>query len=147
MTKTYEKKGLNVMRILIDTNIIIDVLSNRSEFVNSSLQVWRYCEIHKNTGFISAMSIPNIAYILRKELTPDKTCRIINQICVIFDIVDLKKCDLKSAAQLYAKDFEDAIQICQAQRINAEYIITRNVNDFLLSQIPAIQPIDFLTKI
>ncbi len=68
------------MRILIDTNVILDVLCARENFLESSSKVWKYCEINKLEGYISALSIQNIVYILRKELTPEKTQQIIEKL-------------------------------------------------------------------
>lgn len=66
------------MRILIDTNVILDVLCARENFLEASSKVWKYCETKKLEGYISALSVPNIVYILRKELTPEKRSRLLN---------------------------------------------------------------------
>ena len=55
------------MKILIDTNIILDVLCNRKEFVDDSKSILNLCEINEIDGYLSALSIPNIVYIMRKE--------------------------------------------------------------------------------
>ena len=55
------------MKILVDTNVILDVLCNRPEFVEASSKVWKYCEVDQLEGYISALSVPNIVYILRKQ--------------------------------------------------------------------------------
>ena len=60
------------MKILIDTNVILDVLCNRSEFVESSSKVWKYCETRQAEGYISALTVPNIVYILRRNLQRKK---------------------------------------------------------------------------
>ena len=51
------------MKVLIDTNVILDVLCNRLPFVEDAQKVFRLCEVNKITGYISALSIPNIIYI------------------------------------------------------------------------------------
>ena len=135
------------MKILVDTNVILDVLCNRPEFVKASARVWKFCEIDQIEGYISALSIPNIVYILRKEITPQKTKEFIQQITTIFKIVDLKSADLKSAAELNINDYEDAVQMCQASRINADYIVTRNIRDFKVSKVPALKPSELLERI
>lgn len=61
------------MRVLVDTNVILDVLCNRSEFVEDSSQVWKYCDVNQIEGYISALSVLNIVYILHKGLTPKST--------------------------------------------------------------------------
>ena len=67
------------MKILIDTNVILDVLCNRPEFISDSLKVFKYCEANQITGFISALSIPNIVYIMRKELDNEKIKEILKE--------------------------------------------------------------------
>ncbi len=56
------------MKALIDTNVILDVLCSRKSFVKFSSIVWKYCEVSRIKGYISALSVPDIVYILRKEL-------------------------------------------------------------------------------
>ena len=60
------------MKVLIDTNIILDVLCNRKDFASDSAMVFKLCEVEKIKGYISALSIPNIVYIMRKELDTAK---------------------------------------------------------------------------
>lgn len=128
------------MKLLVDTNVLLDVLCAREEFLMESAMVWKCCEIGKTEGYVSALSIPNIVYILRKELTPEKTQKIIEQLFLIFRVVDLKASDLKKAAVLKSSDYEDALQMVGASRIKADYIVTRNVKDFAASNIPPLTP-------
>lgn len=135
------------MKIWIDTNIILDVLCNRKGFVEDSSKIWKMCETNRIEGYISALSVPNIVYILRKELDPEKTMEIIQKLTLIFDVVDLKASDLKNAAAMLTSDYEDAIQMCQAARIHAEHIVTRNIRDFKESSAQALTPAELLLKI
>ncbi len=135
------------MKVLIDTNVILDVLCSRAEFLEASSRVWKYCEINKLSGVISALSVPNIVYILRKELDPDKTKEIIDRILLIFDVAELKAEDLRKAAEMKTSDYEDAIQMCCADRINADFIVTRNIRDFVSSPVPAVKPSELLDRI
>ena len=135
------------MKVLIDTNVILDVLCNRTEFVADSSKIWKLCEVEKIEGHISALSVPNIVYILRKELTPQKTKEIIGQLMMIFHIIDLKPSDLKNAAEMLSADFEDAVQMCCASRIKADYIVTRNIRDFQCGKVLALKPSELLERI
>jgi predicted nucleic acid-binding protein len=135
------------VKVLIDTNVVLDVLCKRPDFFEASSKVWKYCEVKKIEGYICALSIPNIVYILRKELTPQKTQQIINQILMIFEVVDLKSSDLKNAADMYLSDYEDAVQMACANRIRANYIVTRNIRDFKESKILALKPSELLDRI
>ncbi len=135
------------MRILIDTNVLLDVLMNRQPYVESATKIFKLCEVKKLLGSISALSIPNIVYIMRKELDADRVREILSQLTLIFDVADLKEDDLKKATLLPLKDYEDALQSVTAKRIRAEFIVTRNIKDFVGSKVPAIKPEELLDRI
>lgn len=135
------------MKVLIDTNIILDVLCKRPAFYEDSAKVFKLCEVKKISGVISSLSIPNIMYILRKELDADKTREILDILMLIFSVADLKADDLKKAAGMRFKDYEDAIQSASATRIKANYIVTRNIKDFSESKVTAIKPTELLDRI
>lgn len=135
------------MKVLIDTNVILDVLCNRKDFVEDSVKVFKLCEVKKLTGYVSALSIPNIVYIMRKELDEEKIKEVIEKLSLVFEIVDLKGDDLKKAAMLNFTDYEDAVQCQQAMRIKADYIVTRNIKDYKNSKVMAIKPTELLERI
>ena len=135
------------MKVLVDTNILLDVLCSRQAFLADSAKVFRLCEVGKLDGYISALSIPNIMYILRKELDPDKARDILEKLDLIFSVCDLRAEDLKKAAALGFKDYEDAVQSACAARIHAEYIVTRNGKDFAGSKVPAVTPAELLERL
>ena len=135
------------MKILVDTNIILDVLCNRPEFVNDALQVFRYCEANQITGYLSALSVPNIVYIMRRELDSAKIKEILGTLTSIFTVVDLRKTDLMKAADLAFSDYEDALQAICAARVKADYIVTRNIRDFKNSPVPAVKPQELFDRI
>lgn len=132
------------MKVLIDTNIILDVLCKRKDFVFNSELIFKYCELKSIDGYISALSIPNIIYIMRKELDSKKITEIINILTAIFKIIELNESDIKKALSLDMPDYEDALQSIQATRIKANYIITRNVKDYKNSEIKSLTPEEFL---
>lgn len=135
------------MKVLIDTNIILDVLCKRPNLYEDSAKIFKLCEVKRISGVISALSIPNIVYILRKELDADKTKEILDTLMLIFSVADLKADDLKKAANMKFKDYEDAVQSACAARIKANYIVTRNIKDFSESKITAIKPSELLDRI
>ena len=135
------------MKILIDTNIILDVLCNRREFVEDSLKVFRYCEANQIGGYISALSIPNIVYFMRKELDSDRIKEILTTLTSLFTVIGLREMDLIKAADLNFTDYEDALQSVCASRAKVNYIVTRNIKDFRNSSIPAIKPSELFDRI
>lgn len=135
------------MKILIDTNVILDVLCNRQDFVEDSLKVFKYCEANQITGYISALSIPNIVYIMRKELNSEKIKEILTTLTSIFTVVDLRESDLLKATDMDFSDYEDALQSVCAARAKVNFIVTRNIKDFQNSAIPAIKPSELFDRI
>ena len=135
------------MKVLIDTNVVLDVLCKREGFYEKSATVIKYCEINKITGIISALTIPNIVYIMRKELDRQKTVDIIEELQLIFTVADLRADDIKKALALDFTDYEDALQSACAARIKADYIVTRNIKDFSGSRVAAISPSELLERI
>lgn len=135
------------MVLLIDANILLDVLMDRKEFVNDSSLIWKLCETGKAKGYISTLTIANLIYIMRKQLTPGKIDETINLLRMIFEFTDLTVSDINLAAKMEWNDFEDAVQSATAQRVHADYLITRNVRDFTRSKIPAFTPAELLARI
>lgn len=132
------------MRVLIDTNIILDVLMDRKQFVDASQCIFNLCELKEIEGHISALTIPNLVYIMRKELNRDRIKDILHKLSMLFQIDDLKTEDISQAINLPMNDFEDALQSACAARIEADYIITRNGKDFANSLVKPITPNKFL---
>lgn len=129
------------MKVLIDTNVILDVLCKREGFFEDADKIFKLCEVKKIEGYISALSISNLVYIMRKELDAEKIKEVLQQLSLIFKITDLKADDLKKAADMNFKDYEDALQSVCAVRLKANYIITRNIKDFTYSKVMAINAI------
>ena len=132
------------MKILLDTNVVLDVLCDREPFAADAAAVWKLCETRQVSGFLSALSVPNIVYIMRKELSPERTEQILRFLLMIFDLSALNADDLKKAAALRWADFEDALQSVTAEKENASCIVTRNKKNFADSPVPAVTPAEFL---
>lgn len=135
------------MRILVDTNILLDVLCSRKEFAENSLRIFRLCETRLMAGYISALSIPNIVYIMRKELDRERIKEILHTLMMLFSVVELREIDLLKAAELPFSDYEDAIQSVCASRARADYIVTRNKKDFVNSPVSAVTPDELLNQV
>lgn len=135
------------MKILIDTNILLDVFYKRENLYETSLNVFKLCETKIVEGYISSLSIANIIYIMRKELNNSKINSLIKKLSLIFNIVDLTVCDLLKATEIDYSDYEDALQCVEASRLKLDYIITRNTKDFIHSNVRAITPQNFIENI
>lgn len=135
------------MVLLIDANVLLDVLLNRSEFVKDSAMIWKLCETEQMKGYVSALTFANIMYVMRKELTPEKIEEVFRKLNLIFEFIDFSPAMLEKAVEMNWKDFEDAVQSVTAEQVQADYIITRNVRDFAKSKVMAFTPTELLARI
>ena len=135
------------MKLLIDANILLDVLQNRENFVRASSMVWKLCETEQAKGYISALTFANLVYIMRKEMDAQRIEEVLHMLSLIFEFAELNDSDLFRAAALQWPNFEDAVQSVTAERIHADYIITRNVRDFSRSKVIAFTPDELLARL
>jgi predicted nucleic acid-binding protein len=133
------------MKLLIDTNIILDVLMKRADFYDKSSRVLKLCEINKAEGFLSATSVTDVHYFLRKAVSHDQVRETMKTLLAIIDVAAVTKADIHHAFSYDMADYEDAVQTACAKRIGADYIVTRNQKDFLASPVKAVAPDFFLT--
>lgn len=136
-----------MMKILLVTNIVLDVLADRAPFAEEAATIFKLCETRQVEGVIYALTIPNLVYVMRKELERDQISGVLQKLTAIFEVADMRAEDLRKAAALPIPDFEDALQSVCAQRIKADYIVTRNIKDFLQSKVMAVKPSELLERI
>jgi len=131
------------LKILLDTNIVIDNLASRDEFAES-LQILRFCENGVIESVVTTVTVMDVMYILRKHIDPAEVRNAVWMLLQIVDLVPALKSDINAAFLGDFPDFEDAVQASCASRVQADYIVTRNVKDFVHSIVPAILPGDVL---
>ncbi len=138
------KKNM-VNRILIDTNVLLDYLLTRKPFYEEAKKVMLTCTEGNTKGCIAAHSISNMFFILRKDYDAKERREILSGLCTIFDIEGIDKNKLLSGLRNEDfSDFEDCLQMECAKAYGAEYIITRNIADYKMSEVKAILPEDYL---
>jgi predicted nucleic-acid-binding protein len=135
------------MVILIDTNVILDYLISRQPFVDAAENIFKLCFQQKHTGYVATHSITDIFYVLRKDFPSAERKKMLLKMCDFIEIVGAQKSQVIDAlANEDFSDFEDCLQLQCAKMIDAKYIVTRNIKDFVKSPIQAISPEDFLEK-
>ena len=133
------------MNVLIDTNVMLDYLCQRSEFCETSNKIMEMCADEKFNGYIAAHSVLNAYYILRREYGDDERRRIILKYLDIVGVVSVTRENIeKCLSNIDFKDMEDCLQDECAASCGAEYIVTRNIKDFQQSKIKAVLPEEFI---
>jgi predicted nucleic acid-binding protein len=127
----------------VDTNIIIDLISDRKPFSKHAISIFKMAEDGKIGLFTSSHSLATCHYLLKKY-TDEKSLReILLKLMDYLTVISVDENILKSGLRSVHKDFEDSIQIfCAATIPDMEGIITRNIKDFKDSHIPALTPDD-----
>lgn len=135
------------MRVLIDTNILLDVLMGRQPYFDVSDKILKLCVDKRIEGYMAAHSIPNMYYVLRRTMPEEDRREVLLDICCILKVEKIDSIKLLSALQnRNFTDMEDCLQEECAVAVAADYIVTRNIKDFETSRIPAIMPDEFLRK-
>ena len=131
------------MKALIDTNIIIDALQSRADFLEDAREIM--LRIADYDGYITTNSISDIHYLQHKFFHDKKRARdSLADLLAIFGILDITSDDCYNALRSNVSDFEDAILVESALRNRMDAIVTRNTKDFKNSPIKVYSPYDFL---
>jgi predicted nucleic acid-binding protein len=133
------------MRILVDTNIIIDALTGREPFREAAEQVFLIAANRAEDMYIAASSVTDIYYLVRKHLhSTEQSKDVMSKLFELFYILDVTSGDCMDALASEMKDYEDAVITCCAYRSQVDYIVTRNIKDYAVSKVRAILPEKFV---
>ena len=132
------------MKVLFDTNVVLDVLLEREPFSEHAAYMMSKVERSEISGFLCATTVTTIYYLLSRFLGKEKAGKSIHSIVSLFEIASVNRVVIENALKSNFADFEDAVVSESARHAGVEYIITRNVVDFKKSKIPAYTPTEFL---
>lgn len=135
------------MKLVIDTNVIIDVICNREPFFRDSQKILLLCASDEIEGYISAKSIIDIRYIVNKYIHDETRSRyILNVLMEFLKIIDLTSDDCFNALLSMNKNYEDSVLIESAKREHIDFIVTRNVKDFNTDKLNVMRPDEFMKE-
>ena len=133
------------MRVLIDTNVILDVLLKRSPFYEAALEVLKLSVREDIQEFVSASAITDIYYIAYKNMRDKAVVReLLKKLLLIVSVAGVSEEEIQKALELGWKDFEDSVQYSVALLNEMNGLITRNVKDYSSSEIQVWEPNQFL---
>lgn len=133
------------INILIDSNIILDVVQEREPFTSNAKNILSQCITRRINGFVTAHSLCDIFYILRKDKTLAERLSLIGTLCKYVTVLSERQSDFEDIANNpETRDLEDSLQMFCAENYALDYIVTRNTKDFSASKIPAIEPDTFI---
>lgn len=135
------------LRVFIDTNVFIDYIQKRPIGFNEALVIFELSAKECIHLLVTDLSISNIKYSTRKEISTTDFYATIKGIRDLFTIVPVGEQVVDNALSIEARDFEDALQFFAAEQACADCIVTRNTKDFVFSDtVEVLEPKDFLSK-
>ena len=131
--------------VFIDTDVIVDFLTDRKPFSLESAKIFSLIDQKKIKGCVSSLSFSNLYYVLRKFGTHKKVITSLQELSELVDILKVDSDIIKSALTSDFKDFEDSLQYFSAhEHKKVDCIITRNIKDYKDSSLPVMTPETFL---
>ena len=137
-----------MIKILIDTNIVIDLLAKREPFYKSAAQLFSLADKQKLELSISSLTFANTNYVLSRLKSTQEVREILRRFRVLIKVLQLndKLIDLALNDNNF-KDFEDGLQYYTAIENEQDIIITRDLKDFKESKIPVMTADEYLVSI
>ena len=135
------------MRILLDTNVVLDVLLNRQKWLKSSGAIWRKSDEGVFTTYLGATTFTDIFYIVRRSRDIEIARRSMEVCLNAFTICEVNRGILEVAQAKLGNDFEDNILIACAEMYGLDGIVTRDKKGFKHAKIPVYTPDELLQEI
>ena len=130
------------MKVLLDTNVILDYILDRKDFSDSAETVFKAAFNGNIVVYITATTISDIYYIVKKQLGHEKTIFLIKELVAFSKIAAVNTKVILDALDSGYKDFEDAIQVFSASLAGIDIVVTRNKKDFQQSNLKIYSPVE-----
>jgi predicted nucleic acid-binding protein len=138
---------IRLIRVLADTDVLLDVLLARQPWLPESAALWQAHEDGQINANITATTITNIFYVVRRSAGLEQAMASVRICLDTFEIIAVDSRVLEDAADLTGSDFEDNVQIACATSAGLDMIVTRNVPDFRSAPMPVLTPADLRARL
>ncbi len=135
------------MRVLLDTNVILDFLLDREPFAEAAARIWQANEEGRIEAYVSAITPVNVFYIARRFRGGDEARRVLTGLLAACQVCPLDHAALQLALNLPFRDYEDAVQHASATSSQLDAILTRDASDYVGATLPVFSPADFLKRL
>jgi predicted nucleic acid-binding protein len=130
------------LKILLDTNIVLDVLIDRMPFADAAAELFSKVEDGTIIGYLCGTTITTVYYLAAKAVGAPRAHQEIRKLLSLFEVAPVNRYVLESALVADFSDFEDAVIHEAACHVGAEAIITRNQSDFKKCRVPVYSPVE-----
>ena len=135
------------MKVLVDTDVVLDVLLDRAPFVEASKRLWAAVESGTAQGLLAAHTPTTVHYLVRQSKGTRVARDVVALLLQVFEIAAVDGGVLNRAVQLDFADFEDAVSAAAAEAAACELIATRNTKDFKRSPVVAVDPLTAAARV
>ena len=135
------------MKVLVDTNVVLDVLLDRRPHSTDSANIFRLVEEGRLQGLLCATTITTIDYLLLQSVSRGDARRYLTQLIRLFDIAPVNRAVIEGAMKSRIDDFEDAVLEQAAALSGADLIVTRNTKDFAKGTMKVQDPKECLVQL
>jgi predicted nucleic acid-binding protein len=135
------------MRVLLDTNVILDFLLDREPFSEPAAEVWQAVQQGRAEGYVSPITPVNVFYIARKMKGTEYARRLVVGLLAVCPVCPLDDSTMQSALKLPLTNYEDAVQLAGALAYQLNAIVTRDPHDFAEASLPVYSPDEFLKEL
>ena len=119
------------MKLLIDTNVVLDVLLRREPFFRTAAEVLNLTQRDEVREYVSASAITDIYYIANKQMKDRDAVRdLLKRLLMIVSVAAVSEREIQNALNLAWGDFEDSVQYSVALLNEMDGIVTRNPSDY-----------------
>lgn len=119
------------MKLLIDTNVILDVLLRREPFFHAAAQVLNLTEHGGVQAYVSASAITDIYYIANKQMRNRAAVQdLLKRLLMVVAVAAVSEQEIRDALSLAWADFEDSVQYSVALLDEMDGIVTRNPGNY-----------------
>lgn len=133
------------MRLLLDTNVLVDYYARREPFFDAAAKLRCAAYFGDVELWASAQSFADIEYILRRAIPIDALRAMMRESLGFLNISTPSATDVHDAIASAWPDFEDFLVARSAERVRADYLVTRDANGFAQARIPVVSPTEFLS--
>ena len=131
-------------RILVDTNIVLDLLAKRTEFFREAQELFTLSDKNEVKLYISSLTFVNTYYILSQKFKIENVRKVLRKFKVLVEVLPVDDKIIELSLESDFKDFEDAIQYYTAIENEINIIVTRNLKDFKTAKIPVLTAKDYI---
>jgi predicted nucleic acid-binding protein len=132
------------MKLVIDTNVVLDLLLNRTPFADAAAAVFTQIESGQHSACVCATTITTVHYLAHKNMGDQLARESIRQLLTLVEVAPVTRSVIDQALLSPLKDFEDAVLAQSGHLAGAQAIITRNGKDFQGSPLRVYAPLEWL---